>query len=148
MSDDYHESGETLGQWAKRMRQLYNEGTLEEEKHRVLCKRGFSFEPGTNVGNNTVVGKAFLINYRELVQFKRDHGHLIVPSDYRASAASNLLAKWIGKQKARFRNKELSRNHTRLLEEIGLDLTKKKERGGARSTEKWEDKFNALVAFQ
>lgn len=56
---------------------MYNDGTLEVERHKLLEENGFVFEPGTNVAK-TVVSEAWKRNYQELLQFKRDNGHLEV----------------------------------------------------------------------
>lgn len=67
---NYHPEGETLGQWVHRQRELYNEGTLDEDRHVILADKGFIFEPGTNV-TRTIVRKEFKRNLKELAQFKR-----------------------------------------------------------------------------
>ncbi|KAL7531810.1 hypothetical protein ACHAXR_004253 [Thalassiosira sp. AJA248-18] len=137
--------GETLGQWVHNQRELYNEGTLGEDRHLLLQKRGFVFEPGTNV-KTTVINQAWKRAYQDLVQFKRDHGHIDVPLDYRASSLGAKLGKWLGKQRGLFKQKQLSRNHIRLLEEVGLDLSVRKKKQSDEG--KWDSSYNNLVAYR
>ena len=70
---EYPSGSETLGQWVQRQRDMYNDGTLEEERHVLLEEKGFIFEPGTAV-RKTIIHEAWKRNFKELVQFKRDHG--------------------------------------------------------------------------
>lgn len=67
---NHNSQGETLGQWVHRQRDLYNEGTLDEDRHVLLSQKGFVFEPGTNV-TITIVGREFKRTIKELAQFKR-----------------------------------------------------------------------------
>ncbi|KAL7532821.1 hypothetical protein ACHAWF_004251, partial [Thalassiosira exigua] len=139
--------GEPLGRWVRRQRELYEEGTLDEDRHAFLEEKGFAFEPGTGV-KSTVLTDAWKRTYRELVQFKRDHGHLEVPANYKASVFGADLYKWISKQKGKFKRKELSRSRIRLFEEIGLDLGARKEHRGDKQDEKWESRLAELIAYR
>ena len=60
-----------------KQREMYNNGTLELKRHKLLEEKSFVFEPGTNV-EKTVIVEAWKRNYQELLQFKRDNGHLEV----------------------------------------------------------------------
>jgi len=141
---DYKES---LGQWVERQRKLYNEGTLAKDKQVILDSRGFIFEPGKKV-RFTMVSDAWRKSYKELVQFKRDNGHLEVPTGFKASSASVDLCKWVGRQRYKYKKLELSINHIRLLEEVGLDLNEVKKSAGHVTTKKWDAMFNLLVAYK
>ena len=66
-----------LGSWVQEQRNLYREGTLDKDRHELLEGKGFIFEPGTNV-SKTLINEAWTRNYKELIQFQRDHGHLEV----------------------------------------------------------------------
>jgi len=69
VSSDYPVE-ETLSQWVQRQRDSYNDGTIDEDRHAILEKNGFVFEPGTDV-KKTVITVAWKRNYKELVQFNR-----------------------------------------------------------------------------
>ena len=76
----------------KEQRDLYDSGTLEEDRHILLEENGFIFEPGTNV-KSTIIHEAWMRNYNELKQFKRDHGHVEVSMTVNAHKhLSNLLS--------------------------------------------------------
>mmetsp|Transcript_37514 Transcript_37514/g.90492 ORF Transcript_37514/g.90492 Transcript_37514/m.90492 type:complete len:854 (-) Transcript_37514:470-3031(-) len=137
---------QTLGHWAHEQRELYVAGTLESRRHVILDQKGFVFEPGTNVEpGKTIVGEAWRNNFRELVQFKRDHGHLEVPTRYKPSSLSVYLDKWIGKQRAKYKQNELPMTHITLLEEIGLDLTARKR---VIHHDLWARRFSELLSYR
>mmetsp|Transcript_22637 Transcript_22637/g.41512 ORF Transcript_22637/g.41512 Transcript_22637/m.41512 type:complete len:557 (+) Transcript_22637:1260-2930(+) len=144
---NYPPVGETLGQWVQIQRQLYDEGTLDATRHALLDEKEFIFEPGTNV-TKTIINEYWKNNLMSLKQFKQDHGHVNVPTGYKTSRASVFLDRWIGKQKALYKGKELSKHHTRILEELGLDLSARKKITGNRVEEKWENNFKEVVAWR
>lgn len=71
-----------------------------------------------------------------------------MPTGFKASSVSSFLDKWILKQKAKFKKNELSRNHIRLLEAAGLDLTARKKHDGGKSALKWKSRFQDLILFK
>jgi len=144
----YPDGYETLGQWVYNQRQQYNDGSLDIDRHQLLESKGFIFEPGTNV-TSTIIHEAWNRNYKELVQFKRDHGHVEVPEHYKATPLSAFLDKFIGKQRSLYNKKELSSKHIKLLEDVGLDLSVRKRKiPNYNSDENWEKSYAALVAWR
>jgi hypothetical protein len=72
-----------------------------------------------------------------------------VPNDYKESSASSAyLDKWIAKQRTKHRLKELSMNHRRLLEEVGLDINGRKQNTGPKQEERWEGNFSLLLSYK
>ena len=55
------------------------------------------------------------------------------------------LGKWITQQRNLFKKKELSKNHIRIFNEIGLDLSVRKFK--ALSEEKWDNTYNKLLEY-
>jgi len=139
--------GQTLGIWAHQQRQLYNEGKLEEKRHKKLDDKKFIFEPGTNV-KSTLIDKAWQDNYDKLVQFKTDHGHLDVPVDYKPNSLSAYLDRWVGKQRSEYRRQALSKPKIRMLKEIGFELDGRKKVDESGNEERWNSMFNQLLAYR
>jgi len=139
--------GETLGQWVHNQRSLYEKGTLDSRRHAILAGKGFLFEPGRNV-KKTIIDEYWQKNYNELCQFKLDHGHCDVPTDYKATSVSTFLDRWISKQRTLHRKKELSIHKIRLLEEIGLTLNARKKTAGNKMEQVWDDMYHELISWR
>jgi len=60
--------------------------------------------------------------------------------------ASRDLGDWVRLNKNSFRLGTLSKNHIRLLEELGLDLAARKR--SALFHEKWNSSYNDLVSYR
>lgn len=80
--------------------------------------------------------------YRELVEFKRRHGHAKVPQDFKENPA---LGSWVAKQRRRKTEKALSREKVKLLNELGFlwkeDIARMREQS-------WENKYQQLVHYK
>ncbi|KAL7545127.1 hypothetical protein ACHAWF_008483 [Thalassiosira exigua] len=145
---DHDGASEPLGRWVHRQREQYDAGTLDEKRHALLEEKGLAFEPGTDV-TSTVLTEAWKKSYGELVQFKRDHGHLEVPQNYKATSVSPALYRWIAKQKNKHKHQKLSRNRIKLLEEVGIVFgERKKHVPGERGEERWEARLSELIAYR
>jgi hypothetical protein len=75
--------------------------------------------------------------FRELLEFKRLHGHYNVPQKFKVSPK---LGVWVNKQRSN--RLSLPRNKVAALESVGFDWGKKL---GEAS---WKSKFNAVVAYK
>ncbi|KAL7532810.1 hypothetical protein ACHAXR_004861 [Thalassiosira sp. AJA248-18] len=165
-------TGETLGQWVHKQRALYKEGTLDKDRHVLLEHKGFLFEPGTNV-SRTVIENDWKRRYKELQQFKLDHGHVEVSLP---TINSVYLDRWISRQRCFFKKKKvykenetipdffelhkqnmqghgvhgspLSIHKIRLLEEVGIDLHARKKTAGTKMEAAWESMLNEVMEWR
>ena len=80
--------------------------------------------------------------YRELVDFKRRHGHVRVPYDFKENKA---LGNWVARQRKKGTDKKLSEEKIKQLNQLGFlwkeDVAKLREQA-------WEKRFNELRNYK
>ena len=105
--------------------------------------------------------KKWEVFLQELVKFKDEHGHIIVPKNYRPNPALGDLNSWVARQKILHKRSKLSPECSQKLRDVGVVLSDPPpESENAAATEKqaisdndemqkwWDKKFQSLFAFK
>lgn len=96
--------------WVFKQRKSYNKKQLPANRLEKLKSIGFVFDPHEENWQNT---------FDRLVEYlKKNNGKF--PSSRDSDPSIKAVAVWISKQRARFRNNDLSQDRTRKLQEIGV----------------------------
>jgi hypothetical protein len=125
--------------WLHRQRFLFRKGKLSQERFELLREVGVNFEYHWDE------------MFQQYKQWKETHNTFIVPAD-----ASNKLAYWIHAQVCSWRNKKLSEDKIKKLQEIGVTLEmemdlkphriyKKREKGAPGDSQGGENLDNLLT---
>jgi len=115
-----------LGRWVANQRQTFRKGKLSEERVARLEALGFEWDP---------VRAAWEAMFQALVAFKGKQGHCNVPFRWRENPE---LGRWVSRQRSR--KGKLSEERLARLEALGFEWDS--------ITAKWEEMFQALVAFK
>lgn len=119
-----------LADWVSEQRVANNKGLLDTERYRRLEELGFDWDP-----NNNHWEKYF----RQLVEFKQEHGHTNVPQRSGKYAA---LGTWVRNQRAAKRYKRpIMAERAKRLDEIGFVWVLVEPMA-------WEKMFAALVEYK
>ncbi len=102
----------TLPRWCVKQRVRRKQGTLPQECIRLLDEHGFNWDPFEQPR------EAWMFHYRHLVNFIRQHGHMIIKRD--GIPEDPGLGEWIAQVRRRRKMGRLSAEHIRLLDEIGF----------------------------
>jgi len=115
-----------LGSWVSRMRT--QRPPLSKTRRQLLDKIGFSWTPF-----ETVWGQ----NYRQLAEFKIEHGHCNVPLAYPENPS---LGVWLANQRAKYSRGVLNPERERMLAALGVvwDMAE----------EQWSQRLEELRAFK
>jgi superfamily II DNA or RNA helicase len=106
--DDYRKNGIGLGAWIGAQRARHRRGRLPKDKiERLETLEGWSWDPVELKWNSF---------YRALESFVREHGHALVPDNYRKNGIG--LGAWISAQRARHRRGRLSTDRVKRLESL------------------------------
>jgi hypothetical protein len=81
--------------------------------------------------------------YAQLVEFKRKHGHCIVPTKYEDDAS---LGKWVSWQRQSHSKNTIRLDRMKLLDEIGFVW--RVDKTVSREDPKWNKQFEKLVEFK
>ena len=80
--------------------------------------------------------------YQKLGEFKREHGHVKVPQDFKEDLE---LGRWVSRQRRRETQGELSKNKKQLLSSLGFlwkeDIARMREQS-------WENRYRELALFK
>lgn len=97
-----------LQQWVNTQRSLQKRGMLRQDRKAALDHVRFDWEPQQNDWDD---------NFRLLVSFKEIHGHVDVPTRYRANYR---LGQWVREQRIFYRDGSLRKARIKRLEAIGF----------------------------
>ncbi len=133
-----------LSIWTSNQRKLWRKRKLPPARERRLRALGFSFEDPAR-GVQKEWDERWTLRLRDLVAFRREHGHFVIPGHGRIRT----LAQWAQAQRVRFRRGRLQAKRVQLLRAAGFpfDLDPTAARA-VLSREKWERWFGQLVTFQ
>ncbi len=98
-----------LSHWVGVQRRNYSKGKINRERITRLNEIGFVWEP---------IDATWSERFSELIKFKELNGHCHVPQRF---ADNPILGRWIARQRASIKRKQLSNERMRLLEEIGFE---------------------------
>jgi len=85
---------------------------------------------------------AWMIEYRELIQFKKQYGHAKVPQDFKVNPA---LGIWVSRQRLSHSKKTLSTEKIKKLQAIGFLW---KEDIARLLADKWKTRYDELVRYK
>ena len=102
----------SLGRWVYEQRKLKKSGKLDPKREELLNTIGF--DRGFNPNDS------WNLRYQELVKFKNQNGHCVVPYRY---AENHQLGIWVANQRRKRKKNKLTPERERLLDEIGFSWT-------------------------
>jgi hypothetical protein len=105
---NYHEDM-SLGAWVRSQRKLHSKNTIRLDRKDLLNKLGFVWRVDRSALWNT--------QYEKLVEFKRKHGHCLVPQRFQEDVA---LGMWVSKQRQFHSKNTIRLDRKVLLDEIGF----------------------------
>ena len=122
---EYDELGENLGVWILNQRVGYKHGSLSEERIKLLLEIGIIFE-----NKHDIQWKKM---YELAKSYCEHHGTLATPrsfktkNGYEYDELGENLGVWISRQKVGYKSERLSEERIKLLLEIGMIFTVKKD---------------------
>lgn len=133
------EYDKTVGIWAANQRKRNHKNMLRADRKQRLQAIGFDFG-GTGKSRPQTLGSAqrerWEQMYQRLLEFKEEHGHVVVPHGYKKDHA---LALWVSTQRREYNKKSwcgedrsIREDRRERLDALGFvwdNLTKKKDRG-------------------
>lgn len=127
-------NGFTLGAWLTNQKKRYRAGTLEEPYVHLLNELHINWDKSS---------KAFTWDemFQIAEQYFREHGNLVIPSDYRINGI--WIARWVSDQRQRYIGKQtppLTDEQIKKLESIGMFW-------GTKSDREWEDNLREARAY-
>ena len=127
-------SGKKLGQWINRARQAYKNGDLSPDKIEKLNAIGMVWDASIN--------KEETWNkwYQLAVEYRNEHGDLLVPQDYKTKSGEN-LGKWISKQRSIYKKGNLLPDQIERLNAIGMVWN-------ASPKKPWEEWYELAVEYR
>lgn len=112
----------TLSKWVRNQRNKQREGKLSDEMYSKLEEIGFVWN---------VREESWIAGYTELMHFKNEHGHCLVPVSYKPYPN---LRKWVAYQRTQYKRGVLNATRKTQLDDLGFvwevsvpDSTLKKE---------------------
>ena len=133
VSYDYKtKSGENLGLWISNTRKAYKNGDLSPDKIKKLESIGMVLDASPK--------KSWEEWYQLAVEYRNEHGDLLVPYDYETKSGEN-LGLWISNTRQAYKNGDLSPDQIKKLEAIGMvwDASLKKP---------WEEWYKLAVEYR
>ena len=124
-----------LKRWMLTQRQSKKRGDLEPEREKRLSSIGFEWEPFTSRWEKMLA---------ELKQFHADQGHCRVPYHWNVNP---VLAKWVGVQRARKAEGELSEVRVAALDAIGFTWRVGEFSGSRSPNEAWAVMYKQLEEY-
>ncbi len=126
--------GYQLGKWVAHQRTHYRKGNLTQEKIKELESLGMAWDKSrANDWNDC---------YTHLCAFREEHGHIKVPTDYKADGI--WLNKWLNEQKQIYygkrKGKSLTEEQIKKLESVGMDWRSKSEQA-------WDKQYADLLEY-
>jgi hypothetical protein len=109
---------------------------LSDDRVKKLNALGFAWQVAAPPG------EVWTKRYNELVEIKREFGHCSVPHVYKSNPQ---LGQWVNNQRACFKNKSLSDDRVKKLNELGFVW---KTRNVLPPKDAWMVRYNELVEFK
>jgi hypothetical protein len=119
-----------FGNWVDKQRQLHTKNIIRLDRKVLLDELGFVWSVDYSARWNK--------QYEKLVEFKRKHGHCLVPQKYKEDAS---LATWIDTQRIVHTNNKIKPDRKGLLDELGFVWR-------VDNSEFWNTQYEKLVEFK
>ncbi len=133
-------SGENLGKWISNRRSDYKKGKLSPDQIKKLESIGMVWDAAIN--KDEIWNKW----YKLAVEYRNEHGDLLVSSDYQTKSGEN-LGQWISKARKVYKNGNLSPDKIKKLEAIGMvwDALINKEEIWYKLAEEYYNEYGDLL---
>ncbi len=122
--------GLKLGRWFRSMRNMHREGTLSEDKEKLLESIGMKWD--------SQIMRNWLEKYRLAKRYYEEHGDLIIKVKYIAPDGTH-LGTWISTQRTHYNDGTLTDEQIELLEKIGMVWN--------RDDSRWESSYSYAVRY-
>ena len=109
-ADYVSDDGFPLGRWIATQRRKYQAGKLTESRISQLEKLKIDWSPSEALWQE---------GYRNALEYSKTHGNLYVPAAFITESGYKLGA-WLNNQRAKYKSGKISREHTEILENIGM----------------------------
>lgn len=123
-ADDFN-----LYNWVSLNRQAYKEKTINDERIKKLNEVNFIWDTTDYIWHQ---------NYQLLLDYIKKFGNNVVPKPYEVHGVK--LGTWVNNQRNAYKNKKISDEKIKLLDDIGFVLNVVEY--------EWERKYNALVNYK
>ena len=122
---------ENIGKWVNNLRHKFKKGELSDERVAMLDEIGFVWDP-----KKQKKAALWAAQYSDLVAFKQEFGHCMVPQRYEGNGGLGL---WVNYVRQQFKRGKLSDERVTMLDEIGFAWKLKSH---------WTTRYNDLVAYK
>jgi hypothetical protein len=127
-----YEQDESLGSWVGHQRHRHAKNKLRPDRTRILNEIGFVWAVERISNTND---KLWHQQHEQLVEFKRENGHCMVPTYYKQDKS---LKEWVTTQRSNHGNNKIRPDRRKLLDELGF----------AWKPEGWDQQYEKLVEFK
>lgn len=137
-----------LGVWLRNQIKFYNEGKLSIEKIKLLENIGVQWKAEQRKRNRKDNrDKKWFSLYKEVLEFYKEHGNLIIPNDYLVTVSHEeiLLKSWYKNQKSMLKLKELSAEKEKLVNE--LIMLNENNKIKTENDKNWFEIYNVAVNY-
>jgi hypothetical protein len=119
-----YEEDPSLGRWVQKQRMEYKHGTIREDRKARLEELGFSWvtdkrHQRTEDRDSSTNDSHWKAMYQALVDFKQEHGHVMVPQS-RKRCDHEVLGQWVSTQRTTFLEGLMPEDRKELLDKIGF----------------------------
>lgn len=118
-----------LGAWVEQQRYLYRYDRLPQERIEKLNEIGFVWERHSH---------KWMEMYKLLIEFKHQHGHFLIPSDYETNGYK--VGNWVTEQRVNFKKG--------ILEEYRLEKLKEIDFVWDHKEAIWDEMYQLLVKYK
>jgi hypothetical protein len=115
-----------LGRWVHLQREYYKKGRLSEERIEMLNKLGFEWSVGFVQRQSKALEQSWMNRYRELVDFREEQGHCIVPNLCKDNKS---LGRWVQHQREYYKLGMLSEERIEMLNELRFEWSRVSQAG-------------------
>lgn len=129
------DDGFRLGGWLSRCREAYRIGTLDPQRAQQLTELGVELDAEL---------ARWLAHLAQLAEFRTEHGHGNVPSQYRTTGGT-WLGDWLRRCREAHRTGTLPPNRARALTALGVDLDLRRD---SLTTTRWNAWVADLTAYR
>jgi hypothetical protein len=139
-----YEQDKSLARWVRNQRSTNNNEKIRLDRKERLEEIGFAWK-ADNAPTFKPDDKLWHQRYKKLVEFKRKHGHCIVPRGY--NQVASLFGRWVSMQRTTHINDNLRLDRKERLEEIGFAW--KADADHFKPDDKfWHQQYEQLVEFK
>jgi hypothetical protein len=136
-----YEQDKSLGMWVARQRNGHNNDKLRQDRKERLDEIGFAWKADDD-HTFKPDDKLWHHKYEKLVEFKRKHGHCMVPQKKKGDVS---LGMWVSHQRKNHSNNKMRQDRKERLDEIGFAW---KDDVDAYGDKLWHQQYEKLVEYK